>query len=113
VFFELNGQPRSVRVPDKSQVAQRAPARKAEVGNPRHLGAPMPGTVVTVTVVTGAKVVRGDTLVTLEAMKMQTAVRAESDGVVDEVLAKPGQSVDVKDLLVVLRQDAAAATAAG
>jgi biotin carboxyl carrier protein len=36
-------------------------------------------------------------------MKMQTAVRAESDGVVDEVLAKPGQAVDVKDLLVVLR----------
>ncbi len=109
VFFELNGQPRSVRVPDKTQVAQRPPARKAEAGNPRHVGAPMPGSVATVTVVTGAKVARGDILVTLEAMKMQTAVRADSDGVVDQVLAKPGQTVEVKDLLVVLRPGAGAA----
>jgi pyruvate carboxylase len=103
VFFELNGQPRSVRVPDRAQVAQRPPARKAEAGNPRHVGAPMPGTVATVTTVAGAKVARGDVLLTLEAMKMQTAVRAESEGEVAEVLAKPGQTVDVKDLLVVLR----------
>jgi pyruvate carboxylase len=103
VFFELNGQPRSVRVPDKARVAQRAPPRKAEAGNPRHLGAPMPGTVTTVAAALGAKVARGDILVTIEAMKMQTAVRAESEGEVAEVLAKPGQTVDVKDLLVVLR----------
>jgi pyruvate carboxylase len=103
VFFELNGQPRSVRVADKAQVAQRPPARKAEAGNPRHVGAPLPGTVATVTVVAGAKVARGDILLTLEAMKMQTAVRAESEGEVAEVLAKPGQTVDVKDLLLVLR----------
>jgi pyruvate carboxylase len=63
----------------------------------------MPGTVATVTVAPGAQVVRGEVLVTLEAMKMQTAVRAESEAVVAEVLAKPGQTVDVKDLLVVLR----------
>jgi pyruvate carboxylase len=103
VFFELNGQPRSVRVPDASQVARRAPPRKVEPGNVRHVGAPMPGTVVTVTAVAGAHVTRGAVLVTLEAMKMETAVRAESDGVVDEVLARPGQAVDVKDLLIVLR----------
>ncbi|GAC1692862.1 MAG: pyruvate carboxylase [Steroidobacteraceae bacterium] len=107
VFFELNGQPRSVRVPDESRVAQRPPARKAEAGNLRHVGAPMPGTVVTVMAVAGATVTRGDTLVTLEAMKMQTAVRAESGGVVDEVLAVPGQTVDAKDLLLVLRAGAA------
>jgi len=45
---------------------------------------------------------RGDLLLTLEAMKMQTAVRAESDGEVAEVLARPGQAVDAKDLLMVL-----------
>jgi pyruvate carboxylase len=103
VFFELNGQPRSVRVPDKSQVARRPPPRKVESGNARHVGAPMPGVVVTVTATTGAKVARGDVLVTLEAMKMQTAVRAEGDGEVAEVLARAGQAVDAKDLLVVLR----------
>jgi pyruvate carboxylase len=103
VFFELNGQPRSVRVPDGSQVATRPPPRKAESGNPRHVGAPMPGIVVTVTATDGAKVTRGDLLVTLEAMKMETAVRAETCGEVAEVLARPGQPVDAKDLLVVLR----------
>jgi pyruvate carboxylase len=63
----------------------------------------MPGTVVTVAVVPGAKVARGDTLVTLEAMKMEAAVRAERDGTIAEVLAKPGQHVEAKDLLVLLK----------
>jgi len=102
VFFELNGQPRSVRVPDRSQVAKRPPQRKAEPGNPRHVGAPMPGTIATVSTASGRKVARGDILATLEAMKMETAVRAESDGEVVEILATPGQQVDAKDLLIVL-----------
>ena len=103
VFFELNGQPRSVRVRDLSQVAQRPPAAKVEPGNTRHVGAPMPGTVTTVAVSVGVRVARGDLLLTLEAMKMETAVRAESEGEVAEVLVKPGASVDLKDLLIVLR----------
>jgi pyruvate carboxylase len=102
VFFELNGLPRSVRVQDRSQVAKRAPQRKAEVGNAKQVGAPMPGTVATIAVTVGRKVARGDVLATLEAMKMETAVRAETDGEVAEVLARPGQQVDAKDLLVVL-----------
>ena len=102
VFFELNGLPRSVRVQDRSQVAKRAPQRKAEVGNIKQVGAPMPGTIATVAATVGRKVARGDVLATLEAMKMETAVRAETDGEVAEVLARPGQQVDAKDLLVVL-----------
>jgi pyruvate carboxylase len=103
VFFELNGQPRSVRVTDQGQVAKRPPSRKVEAGNARHVGAPMPGVVSTVAVTPGARVARGELLLTLEAMKMETAVRAESEGEVDEVLVRAGQAVDVKDLLVVLR----------
>ncbi len=102
MFFELNGQPRSVRVPDRSQVARRPAPRKVEPGNVRHVGAPMPGVVVTVTAAAGASVARGDLLLTLEAMKMETAVRAERDGQVAEVLARPGQAVEAKDLLIVL-----------
>jgi pyruvate carboxylase len=102
VFFELNGLPRSVRVQDRSQVAKRAPQRKVEAGNVKQVGAPMPGTITVVAASVGRKVSRGDVLVTLEAMKMETAVRAESDGEVAEVLARPGQQVDAKDLLVVL-----------
>jgi pyruvate carboxylase len=103
VFFELNGQPRSVRVPDHSQVAQRPPPRKVEAGNLRHVGAPMPGVIATVTATAAAQVARGDLLLTLEAMKMETAVRAELDGEVAEVLVRPGQAVEAKDLLVVLK----------
>ena len=81
VFFELNGQPRSMRVTDRSQTPKRAPPRKAEPGNPRHIGAPMPG-------IGGdgqrrgraRRSARGDVLVTIEAMKMEAAVRAEVDG---------------------------------
>ena len=101
VFFELNGQPRPIRVPDSSQVAKRAPRRKAEAGNAKHVGAPMPGTIGTVAARAGQSVSRGDTLLTLEAMKMETTVRAEQDGAIKEVLAKPGLAVDAKDLLVI------------
>src|SRR3979411_2067598 len=80
VFFELNGQPRSVRVPDRSQVAKRPPPPKAQPGNATHVVAPMPGVDATVTATEGARVARGDLLLTLEAMKMQTAGRAEGAG---------------------------------
>jgi pyruvate carboxylase len=103
VFFELNGQPRSVRVVDRSQKPKRPPQRKVDAGNPRHVGAPMPGTVTTIKVLAGQRVVRGDIVITLEAMKMEAAVRAEIDGQVSEVIVHPGMSVDAKDLLVVLQ----------
>jgi pyruvate carboxylase len=101
VFFELNGQPRPIRVADRSQVAKAPPQRKAEARNPNHVGAPMPGTISTVPVHLGQKLMRGDVLLTLEAMKMETTVRAERDGVIEQILVKPGLQVDAKDLLVV------------
>jgi len=101
VFFELNGQPRPIRVADRSQVAKRPPRRKAEAGNAAHVGAPMPGTIATVPVHVGQKLVKGEVLLTLEAMKMETTVRAERDGGIKEILARAGQQVDTKDLLVV------------
>ena len=103
VFLELNGHPRSLRVPDRSQVATRPPQRKADAEDPKQVGAPMPGTIATIAVSVGRRVARGDVLATLEAMKMQTQVRAEIDGEVADVLVVPGQQVDAKDLLVVLR----------
>ncbi len=101
VFFELNGQPRSVRVRDANETARRPAQPKADPANPLQVGAPMPGKVVTVAVKGGQSVTRGDTLVTLEAMKMEAAVRAERDGRIGDVLARPGMQVDAKDLLLV------------
>jgi len=101
-FFELNGQPRSVRVPDRSKVATRPPRRKADTADANQIAAPMPGTVATVCVSAGNPVAKGEVLVTLEAMKMETSVRADRDATVAEVVARPGESVDAKDLLIVL-----------
>ena len=103
VFFELNGQPRSVRVPDRSQVALRPPPRKIDPDDAAQVGAPMPGIIASVAVKPGVQVARGDLLLSLEAMKMETAVRAARAGTVAEVLVRPGQSVEARDLLLTLR----------
>ncbi|WP_454858590.1 pyruvate carboxylase [Rhizobium binxianense] len=102
VFFELNGQPRRIKVPDRAHGASgSATHRKAEVGNSRHLAAPMPGVVSRVFVSAGQMVKSGDVLLSIEAMKMETALHAEKDGTVAEVLVKAGEQIDAKDLLLV------------
>lgn len=102
VFFELNGQPRNVKVPDRAHGATGAAAmRKAEDGNAAQVGAPMPGVISTVAVKAGQDVKAGDVLVSIEAMKMETALHAERDGKVAEVLVTPGSQIDAKDLLLV------------
>lgn len=100
VFFELNGQPRTVAVPDRSMASEIVARPKAEVGNAAHVGAPMPGVVSTMAVKAGQEVQSGDVLLSIEAMKMETAIHAENDGVIAEVLVKPGDQIDAKDLLV-------------
>ncbi|MEX0327941.1 MAG: pyruvate carboxylase [Ruegeria sp.] len=102
VFFELNGQPRVIRVPNRMVKASTAQRPKAEVGNPNHIGAPMPGVVATVAAVAGQEVKEGDLLLTIEAMKMETGIHAERDAVVKAVHVQPGGQIDAKDLLVEL-----------
>jgi pyruvate carboxylase len=101
VSFELNGQPRDVTVRDESLEADTGGKRKAEAGNPAHVGAPMPGMVTTVAVNVGNAVAKGQKLVTMEAMKMETTLLAEREGKIAEVLVAPGSRVDSGDLLVV------------
>ncbi|HYV34272.1 MAG TPA: pyruvate carboxylase [Gemmataceae bacterium] len=104
VFFELNGQPREVEVLDKSlQVVGKAHP-KAAAGDPLQVGAPMPGLVVSVAVAAGEKVGKGQKLLTMEAMKMETVVYAEQAGRVAEVLVKAGTQVDPGDLLMRLEK---------
>ncbi|MHA7867660.1 MAG: pyruvate carboxylase [Salipiger thiooxidans] len=102
VFFELNGQPRAVRVPDRKAKATTAARPKAETGNPSHIGAPMPGVVASVAVSVGQKVKSGDLLLTIEAMKMETGLHAERDATVKAVHVVPGGQIDAKDLLIEL-----------
>jgi pyruvate carboxylase len=99
VFFELNGQPRSVTVVDRSLEGSIQRRPKATAGDPREVGAPMPGLIVTVAVKAGEKVTRGQKLLSLEAMKMETTVYAERDGTLAEVLVTPGTPVEAGELL--------------
>jgi pyruvate carboxylase len=102
VFFELNGQPRRIKVPDRAHGASgSAIRRKADTGNAAHVGAPMPGVISTVFVSPGQAIKAGDVLVSIEAMKMETALHAEKDGTISEVLVRAGDQIDAKDLLVV------------
>ncbi|MFP4275493.1 MAG: pyruvate carboxylase, partial [Paracoccaceae bacterium] len=100
VFFELNGQPRIIRVPDRLVKSQTAARPKAETGNPAHVGAPMPGVVASIAAQAGQQVSAGDLLLTIEAMKMETGLHAEHDGIVKAVHVQPGGQIDAKDLLI-------------
>jgi pyruvate carboxylase len=102
VFFELNGQPRVIKVPNRTAVATRPARRKAEDGNANHVAAPMPGSISSIAIKTGQEVKAGDILLSIEAMKMETTISAPRDGTVRELLVGPGQPVDAKDLLAVL-----------
>lgn len=102
VFFELNGQPRVIRVPNRLVKSSTAARPKAEHGNKNHIGAPMPGVVASVAVTAGQEVKEGDMLLTIEAMKMETGIHAEHDATVKAVHIAPGGQIDAKDLLIEL-----------
>ncbi|WP_298910998.1 pyruvate carboxylase [uncultured Aliiroseovarius sp.] len=102
VFFELNGQPRTIRVPNRLVKSSTQARPKAEDGNHNHVGAPMPGVVASVAVAAGQQVHEGDLLLTIEAMKMETGIHAERDAVVTALHVQAGGQIDAKDLLVEL-----------
>ncbi|WP_417677603.1 pyruvate carboxylase [Pseudodonghicola sp.] len=102
VFFELNGQPRTIRVPNRLVKAAKVARPKAEQGNGNHIGAPMPGVVATVAVQVGQQVKEGDLLLTIEAMKMETGLHAERDATIKALHVQPGTQIDAKDLLIEL-----------
>jgi pyruvate carboxylase len=106
VFYELNGQPREVNVIDRSLEPQEAARPKADPADPQQVAAPMPGLVVTVGVVAGDKVRKGQKLITMEAMKMETTLYAELNGRVAELLVKPGTQVETGELLLRLERGA-------
>jgi pyruvate carboxylase len=110
VFFELNGQPRTLRVEkraldrrlgsDGGAIATGAKRPVAEVGNSKHVPSPMPGMVVTVAVKVGQHVNSGDALFSIEAMKMESQIRAEREGTVKAIYAKAGDTVNARELII-------------
>ncbi|HLO25180.1 MAG TPA: pyruvate carboxylase [Geobacteraceae bacterium] len=102
IYFELNGNARSVVVRDRSVVTEEVAREKADRSNPKHIGAPMPGKVLKLNVKSGDEVKAGDVLMATEAMKMETNIRAKEDGKIAEVKCKEGGQVEKEDLVIVL-----------
>jgi pyruvate carboxylase len=102
VFFELNGQPREVNIRDRKLKADAKVHPKADPEKPGHVGAPIPGAVTSIAVELNQEVQKGDKLLVMEAMKMQTTVYAPVAGKISQRLAAVGQTVEPKDLLMVI-----------
>lgn len=102
VFFELNGLPREVTIRDKSLKSTAVERTKSDPAHPGHVAAPIPGAVTSVFADLHQQVQKGEKLLVLEAMKMQTTVTAPVAGKVKQKLIQIGDSVDAKDLLMVI-----------
>ncbi|WP_146552130.1 pyruvate carboxylase [Rummeliibacillus sp. SL167] len=102
VYFELNGQARTIRVKDENIQTNIKQSLKADAKNKKHIGATMPGTVLKVLVDVGTKVKQGDHLLITEAMKMETTIQAPFNGVIKDIYVQNGDSIEVDDLLIEL-----------
>ncbi|WP_313809318.1 pyruvate carboxylase [Sphingobium sp.] len=103
LFFELNGQRRLIHVQSQGGVPAPAAGRVADSSDVSHVSAPMPGVIVTLPVTARQQVRAGELLLTIEAMKMETALTAQFDGVVDEVCVGIGDCIDAKALLMIVK----------
>ncbi len=102
LYFELNGQPRLMRIPQAGAAVSSKALKEAEDGNPQHVPAPMPGSVGRIAVKEGQKVAKGDVLLSIEAMKMESLVVAEREATVTRIHVKHGDTVPAKTLLLEL-----------
>ncbi len=101
--FELNGMAREAYVADRKITPASRARPKADIADPLQIGAPIPGLIASIAVTVGKKVVKGEKLLMMEAMKMQTTAYAPSDAVVEAIHVSIGDTVESKDLLVKLR----------
>ena len=102
VMTTLNGQLRPVFVRDRSVTVETKAAEKADANLPGQIAAPFSG-VVTLRVEEGAQIEAGQSVASIEAMKMEAAITSSIDGVVERVAIVKTQQVDAGDLLVVVR----------
>lgn len=104
----VNGETYTVRMPAEEQPAPRpvvvkpAAAPATESAKKYSVKAPLPGVIVDVTVKPGDEVKRGDTVVILDAMKMENNITSERAGRIAEICVTPGESVMEGHDLVIL-----------
>lgn len=106
VFFELNGQPRVIKVLDRLVSKTVRANQKADNNNASHIGAPLSGIISDISVVKDQTVKKGEVLLRIEAMKMETTLTAERNGSVEEVIIKTADQVEAGDLLLKINESA-------
>ncbi|XP_012218527.1 pyruvate carboxylase, mitochondrial isoform X2 [Linepithema humile] len=100
VFFEMNGQLRSVFIKDKEAIKELHVHPKAAKGDSNQLGAPMPGEVIDIRVKVGDTVEKGAPLIVLSAMKMEMVVQAPKAGKIKSLAISQGMRLEGDDLLL-------------
>ncbi|XP_031784237.1 pyruvate carboxylase, mitochondrial isoform X3 [Nasonia vitripennis] len=102
VFFEMNGQLRSVFIKDKEAIKELHIHPKASKNDKNQIGAPMPGTVIDIRVKVGDTVEKGAALVVLSAMKMEMVVQAPRAGKIKSLDINQGMKLEGDDLLMTM-----------
>jgi pyruvate carboxylase len=102
VYFELNGQPRNVKIKDNTLIDIIKSNIKGDITDPKQICATMPGKITKINVKQGEEVKKGDILIITEAMKIETKIAASIDGKVEEILLAEGDKIDAGDLLIKL-----------
>lgn len=108
VFFEMNGQLRTMIIKDKAVTKNLKAQPKAVKSEKGSIGAPMPGTIIDIKVKDGDRVKKGDTLVVLSAMKMETVVKSPVSGKIKKLAIVNGQKLEGDDLLMDIDVDVVA-----
>ena len=100
VFFEINGQPRTIDILDNSYSRNISKKIKASDQNKSHVGSPLPGQIAKIFKKIGDRVIKGDNLIVIEAMKMETTITSEKSGIIKSLNVETGDNVEAKDLLL-------------
>ncbi len=106
LYFEVNGNRHEIKVKDKSSLiasTQTTALEMADTDNPLEIGASIPGTVLKLLVKEGDEIAENDSLIVIEAMKMETTITATTAGTIESILVKDGQQVKSGQLLIKLK----------
>lgn len=103
LYFDLNGQGREVVVKDHSITSTKLVRKKAEPTNKEHIGATMPGSVLEVLVKKGDRVIQGQPIIITEAMKMETTIKANIEGIIDQIYVEDNDVIETGDLLIEIK----------
>ena len=106
LVFEINGNRREIKIKDKMSAAKQEVFEETVMANPdnkKEIGASIPGNVIKILVNEGDQVKKGQSLMVIEAMKMETNVVASIDGVIESILVEEGKQVQGRELLIKLK----------